>query len=96
MPNDAVTDTSVVILALNAVATTVVDGFSGNHDFVVVIFVAVAADGTTAGRCLAREAAVFVHARPPSETTDEECRNAEQVHSGGTWFGRYRRYGGFE
>ena len=70
MPNDAVTDTSVVILALNAVATTVVDGFSGNHDFVVVIFVAVAADGTTARRCLAREAAVFVHARPPSETTD--------------------------
>ena len=77
MPNDPPTDTPVVVLVLNALATTVVDGFSGDHDLVVVIFVAVAADSTAARGSLAREAAVFVHAGPPFETSNLGCRHAE-------------------
>jgi hypothetical protein len=68
MTDDPAADGAVVILVLDALTSAVVDGFSGDHDLVVVIFVAMSRNHAAAGCLLADEATVVVHAAPPSVT----------------------------
>jgi hypothetical protein len=63
MTNDPPADTPVVILVLDALASALVDGFAGDDDFVVVIFVVVSRDLSAAGCLLAGKTAVVVHRR---------------------------------
>src|SRR5262245_21584372 len=68
MTDDPAADSAVVIFVLDALTSAVVDRFSGDHDLVVVIFVAMSPDHAAAGCMLAGEATVVVHAAPPSFT----------------------------
>jgi hypothetical protein len=68
MTDDPAADSAVVILVQDALTSAVVEDFPGDHDLVVVIFVAMSSDQTAAGCLLAGEATVVVHAAPPSVT----------------------------
>jgi hypothetical protein len=86
MTDDPAADSSVVIFVLDALTSAVIDGFAGDHDLVVVIFIAMSPDHTAAGCLLADEATVVVHAAPPSVakmTLGNAAKHRPRVRSSG-------------
>src|SRR5262245_14109613 len=77
MADDPPADTSVVILVVDGLTTTLVEGLGGDHDLVVVIFEVLSADDAAAGCLLAGKAAVCVHAAPPLLQVNRGRRHAE-------------------